>query len=65
MLLIHDLAEIGCGDVFLYDEKARREAFKKEESSLKELVSLLPEDQAESIMDLWYEFEQQKTGCSC
>ncbi len=61
MLLVHDLVEIYAGDAFLFDEEERSEAHKKEETALIKLTSLLPEDQANEIEDLWMEFEQKKT----
>ena len=61
MLLIHDLVEIYDGDTFLYNDEARIIATKKEEIALKQLVSILPEDQAIEITQLWMEFEQGKT----
>lgn len=61
MLLIHDLAEIHVGDTFLYDDGARALAYERERQGLKELVSLLPEEQGEEIFNLWLEFEERKS----
>lgn len=61
MLLIHDLVEIYDGDTFLYDEVARNNAVKKEELALKKLTSILPENQASELVDLWQEFELEQT----
>lgn len=61
LLLIHDLVEIYAGDAFLYNDKARKAAEKKEEASLKQLVALLPEDQGNELYTLWHEFEDKKT----
>lgn len=61
MLLIHDLVEIYAGDAFLYDESAREAAAAKEKDALEKLMSILPEDQKETLKDLWLEFESCST----
>ncbi len=58
MLLIHDLVEIYDGDTFLYDEKLRQQAVKKEKLALEKLTAILPDDQAKELIDLWEEFER-------
>ncbi len=57
MLLIHDLVEIYDGDTFLYDEKLRQQAVKKERLALVKLTAILPDNQAKELIDLWEEFE--------
>ncbi|NRD74207.1 HD domain-containing protein [Shewanella sp. VB17] len=56
MLLIHDLGEIDAGDTIIYASETQ--AIKdKEAAGLKRLLAILPQDQAEEYLALWYEFE--------
>lgn len=61
MLLIHDIVEIDCGDVFLYDEKKRAAGKVLEKKAARRIFGLLPPDQAREYLDLWREFEKRKT----
>jgi putative hydrolase of HD superfamily len=61
MVLIHDIVEIDCGDVFLYDEKGRALQKKRERKAARRIFSLLPADQARELIALWGEFEARKT----
>jgi len=57
MVLIHDLVEIYAGDTFAYDEEANVGKEKREKEAAEKLFSLLPPNQANEYIDLWYEFE--------
>jgi putative hydrolases of HD superfamily len=61
MVLIHDLVEVYCGDVFVYDVAAREQKKEHEEAAAQKLFALLPEDQRGEFHDLWREFEEQRT----
>ncbi|WP_349409441.1 HD domain-containing protein [Pseudalkalibacillus sp. SCS-8] len=61
MLLIHDLVEIDAGDTFAYDEIGHADKAQREEEAAERIFSMLPEDQADMIYQLWREFEERKT----
>jgi putative hydrolase of HD superfamily len=62
MVLIHDIVEIDCGDVFLYDEKARARQKKREARAALRIFGLLPRNLAKELLGLWREFEEKKTA---
>lgn len=59
MVLIHDIVEIDAGDTYAYDEAGHMD--KREVKAAKRIFGLLPEDQAEKMLDLWEEFETFET----
>lgn len=59
MLLLHEIGEIGAGDSWVYDETAKATSFERELASVKESLSLLPKEEAQTYLDLWMEFESQ------
>lgn len=61
MLLIHDLVEVYAGDTYAYDEEGKKTQAEREAKAADKLYGLLPEDQGEYLMNLWLEFEEQKT----
>lgn len=61
MVLIHDIVEIDAGDTYCYDEKARLGKKEREEECANRIFSLLPEEQAREMFDLWEEFELMET----
>lgn len=61
MLLVHDVVEIDAGDTFAYDAQGYEGKFERERLAAERIFGLLPSDQAEEMMELWLEFEQQKT----
>jgi putative hydrolase of HD superfamily len=61
MLLIHDLAEIDCGDTFLYDEKKRAAGAARERKAARRIFGLLPKDQKRKFLRLWNEFETRRS----
>ncbi len=61
MALIHDLVEIDAGDTYCYDEKGYEDKEEREKKAAARLFSLLPEDQAAEIWELWREFEELST----
>ncbi len=61
MLLIHDIVEIDAGDVFVYDEQARQEAFAAESEAAERLFGMLDTNIGEPLLALWHEFEQAQT----
>lgn len=61
MLLIHDIVEIDAGDTYAYDEKGKETQAEREERAAQRLFYMLPQDQAEKMIDLWHEFEAQET----
>ena len=57
MLLIHDIVEIDSGDTYAYDDVGIATQAERELQAAKRIFNLLPEDQAEKMMNLWLEFE--------
>ena len=57
MLLIHDIVEIDAGDTYAYDDVGIATQAERELQAAKRIFNLLPEDQAEKMMNLWLEFE--------
>lgn len=62
MLLIHDIVEIDAGDVFVYDDHARQEAFEAESAAATRLFGMLDDGLGKELLSLWHEFEEAKTG---
>lgn len=62
MVLIHDIVEIDAGDTYAYDDAGHVDKREREVKAAKRIFGLLPEDQAEKIMDLWEEFEASETS---
>lgn len=62
LLLIHDLVEIGAGDLsFAADEAQLRLQASREQVAAAELFGTLPDPQAADYLALWQEFEAQRT----
>lgn len=61
MLLIHDVVEIDAGDTFVYDLEAAKQQHQKELKAAERLFGMLPDDQRETLMALWLEFEEGET----
>jgi len=61
MVLIHDIAEIDAGDIFLYDSTKNHTNSEEELIAAKRIFGLLPECQAEEFIAIWEEFEKGDT----
>jgi putative hydrolase of HD superfamily len=61
MILIHDLVEIDAGDTYCYDEHGRKDQREREEKAALRVFSILPDDQASEVLNLWHEFEDRAT----
>ena len=61
LLLVHDIIEIDAGDTYCYDELGIKDQSIREHQAAERIFSLLPEDQAKTMGDLWREFEARKT----
>ena len=61
MILIHDVVEIDAGDTYAYDEVAKQTQREREEKAATRIFGLLPQDQAQQMMELWEEFEAGET----
>lgn len=62
MLLIHDIVEIDAGDTFAYDVEGNKSKREREEKAANRIFGLLPEEQREQCLALWYEFEEMATS---
>jgi putative hydrolases of HD superfamily len=62
MLLLHDIVEIDAGDTFVYDAVASAVQEENELKAAQRLFGLLPDDQAQSLMTLWSEFEDAQSN---
>lgn len=62
MILIHDVVEIDAGDTYAYDDKAIESQHDREIRAAERIFGLLPDDQKEKLIDLWNEFEENKTN---
>jgi putative hydrolase of HD superfamily len=61
LLLVHDIVEIDAGDAFLHDPAALAALAEKERAAAARIFGLLPEDQRDELLALWYEFESGTT----
>lgn len=61
MCLIHDLVEIDAGDTYAYDEEGLSTQKEREEQAKQRIFSILPEDQAQEMMEIFDEFEAFET----
>ncbi|HEY6914372.1 MAG TPA: HD domain-containing protein, partial [Paludibacter sp.] len=62
MVLIHDIVEIDAGDTFIYDTVKNHSNTVEELAAAKRIFGLLPTEQAEELIALWIEFEEEKTN---
>ena len=58
MALIHDIVEIDAGDTYCYDKERLSSQKERESLAANRIFGLLPQDQKEQLMDLFYEFEK-------
>lgn len=61
LVLVHDLVEIDAGDTFIYDEAANVGKAAREKEAANRLFGILPEEQAQTFMAFWREFEDRQT----
>ncbi len=61
LLLVHDIIEIDAGDTYCYDELGIKDQSAREHQAAERLFGLLPEDQANTMGELWLEFESRST----
>lgn len=57
MVLIHDIVEIDAGDTFIYDTQKNHTNTDEERLAAKRIFGLLPQKQAEGLIEIWEEFE--------
>jgi putative hydrolase of HD superfamily len=65
MVTIHDLAEAVTGDIpshEISERNLKENKYKAEETALQSLVNELPKKQAEEMINLWREMEENKTA---
>ncbi|GAA6192551.1 HD domain-containing protein [Phaeobacter sp. NW0010-22] len=62
MLLLHDLVEIVVGDHPIHEETDWAAVAKAEHAAAVELFKILPNDQADTFLALWLEFEADETA---
>jgi putative hydrolases of HD superfamily len=62
MAIIHDLVEIYAGDTFIYDEQGKETQKERERIASEKIFGLLPEDQKNQYIDLWNEFEDNRSN---
>ncbi|MEQ8962416.1 MAG: HD domain-containing protein [Coleofasciculus sp. C2-GNP5-27] len=61
MVLLHDLVEIDAGDTFCYDVQGNQDKVVREEKAATRIFGLLPQDQGQSLREIWDEFEAVTT----
>ena len=61
MCLIHDVVEIDAGDTYAYDEASLATQQEREDKAKERLFSMLPQDQAEELTEIFEEFEAYET----
>ncbi len=62
MVLIHDVVEIDAGDVFIYDTKKSHTNTEEELKAARRIFGMLPQSQAEALIEIWEEFEAGQTA---
>lgn len=61
MVLIHDIVEIDAGDIFIYDTQKNHDNTEEETKAAKRIFGILPQNQAEELIQIWEEFEAGET----
>ncbi len=61
MVLVHDIVEIDTGDTFLFDATKDHDDSADEAIAAKRIFGILPEDQANQMLEIWKEFEAGET----
>ena len=61
MLLVHDIGEIDTGDTLVFLEGGWEDRKAAEIAAVTRIFGMLPEDQGESFLALWHEFEGGET----
>ncbi len=62
MCLIHDIVEIDAGDTYAYDKVNLETQKQREEMAKERIFSLLPDEQKAEMINLFDEFEENKTN---
>lgn len=62
MVLIHDIVEIDTGDIYIYDTLRNHTNTHEELAAAKRIFGLLPDEQADELIELWQEFEDGLTN---
>jgi putative hydrolases of HD superfamily len=62
MLLVHDIGEIDTGDTLVYVEGGWDERKAAEQRAVQRIFGLLPAPQAERLLALWQEFDDEQTA---
>jgi putative hydrolases of HD superfamily len=62
MLLVHDIGEIDTGDTLVYVEGGWDERKAAEQRAVQRIFGLLPAPQAEHLLALWQEFDDEQTA---
>jgi putative hydrolase of HD superfamily len=62
MLLVHDIGEIDTGDTLVFVEGGWEDRKAAELAAVTRIFGMLPEDQGESFLALWHEFEGGETS---
>lgn len=61
MCLLHDVVEIDAGDTYAYDSEGKKTQKQRETLAKERIYALLPEDQRETLVNLFEEFEANET----
>ena len=61
LVLVHDIVEIDAGDTYAYDAAGHAGKNERERTAAQRIFGLLPLEQAEELINLWEEYEEQKT----
>ena len=61
MVLIHDIVEIDAGDIFIYDTQKNHDNTEEETKAAKRIFGILPQNQAQELIQIWEEFEAGET----
>lgn len=61
MCLVHDIVEIDAGDTYAYDEEGKKTQSEREQKAKDRIFSILPDDQAEEMKEIFDEFEKNDT----
>ena len=62
MALIHDIVEIDAGDTYAYGDAGKDSQQEREEKAAQRIFGLLPDEQRDELISLFYEFEACKTA---